>query len=183
MHQPLPNPRHATRLPPHIGKDELARIRHSAYNLPQVVKPADYALDEGQNGEQQLDQLGFVMLQKGVAGQRPSRWIDPRLMDAALAHLDAFPAGAPLRPALLERTNQLHGLGVSRTEGNWTRLTRHTLKLDEIGWPGAELPVHYHALVDEAPVWAFYRSGDLDALRAAIGTPMPYPYATAFRWT
>jgi len=178
MPQTLPNPRHAERLPPHIGKEELARIRHSAYSLPQVVKPADYALPEGKSGEEQLDQLGFVMLQKGVANQRPSRWIDPRLMDAALAHLDAVGTGPQLRPTLLERTNQLHGLGVSRNAGNWTRLTRHTLKLDDIGWPGAELPVHYHALVDEAPVWAFYRSGDMAALRAAIGTPMPYPYAT-----
>jgi len=182
MHQTLPNPRHADRLPPHIGHDELARIRHAAYSLPQVVKPADYAPDEGKAGEAFLDTLGFVLLQKGVAGQRPSRWIDPRLMDAALAHLEAVGTGPQLRPTMLERTNQLHGLGVSRNAGNWTRLTRHTLKLDEIGWPGADLPVlpvHYHALVDEDPVWAFYRTGDMAALQAALGTPVPYPYAKA----
>ncbi len=177
MHPTLPDPRHASRLPPHLDKDDLARIRHAAYNLPQVVKPADYTDAEGAAAEAHLDRLGFVLLQKGVAGQRPSRWIDPRLVDAALAHLDAVEPAAQLRPALLERTNQLHGLGVSRTAGNWTRLTRHTLKLDEIGWPGAELPVHYHALVDEEPVWAYYRSGDRAALLQAIGTPLPYPYA------
>ena len=38
----LPIPRHAERLPPHIGKEQLARIRHAVHHLPQVVKPADY---------------------------------------------------------------------------------------------------------------------------------------------
>ncbi len=179
MPQTLPNPRHADRLPPHIGKDELARIRHAAYSLPQVVKPADYTPAEGKGADEHMDKLGFVMLQKGVAGQRPSRWIEPRLMDAALAHLDALGTGAALRPTMLERTNQLHGLGVSRHGGHWTRLTRHTLKLADIGWPAAELPVHYHARVDEDAVWAYYRSGEMAALHTALGTPQPYPHAAA----
>ena len=41
----LPNPRHAKRLPPHIGKEQFARIRHAAFTLPQVVKPADFVAE------------------------------------------------------------------------------------------------------------------------------------------
>ena len=42
----LANPRHAGRIPKHINAAQLARIRHSAYTLPQVVKPADFVDDD-----------------------------------------------------------------------------------------------------------------------------------------
>ena len=62
----LPNPRHAQRLPPHIGKEELARIRQAAFSLPQVVKPADYLPENTKGFEDHLDKLGLVLLQKPV---------------------------------------------------------------------------------------------------------------------
>ena len=67
----LPTPRHADRLPPHIGKEPLARIRHAVHHLPQVVKPADYLADTHDDFETHLDKLGLILLQKPVAGQRP----------------------------------------------------------------------------------------------------------------
>src|SRR5487761_2199422 len=69
-----PNPRHAARVPAHIGKTQFNRIRQAAYTLPQVVKPGDY-LDERSAGfEDHLDKLGLVLLQKAAAGARPCRW-------------------------------------------------------------------------------------------------------------
>ncbi len=170
----LPQPRHAARVPPEIGPEGLARIRQWAYVLPQVVKPSDHGFTDDAGGEAQLDKAGLVLLQRGVAGQRPSRWIAPRLMAAALAHLDAIGNGPQLRTLQLARTNTLHGLGVSRREGAWTRLISHTLKPDAGGW---QLPVLFHVAVDEEPVWAFFRDGDEAALRAALGAPSRYPQA------
>ena len=93
----LPNPRHAKRLPAHIGKEQFGRIRNAAFGLPQVVKPGDF-VPEGSSGfEEHLDKLGYVLLQKATAGARPSRWIAPELMDAALAHLDAVGSGPGVR--------------------------------------------------------------------------------------
>ena len=68
----LPLPRHAKRVPAHISKDQLARIRHAAYVLPQVVKPADYIAENSAGFEEHLDTLGLVLLQKPVSGSRPS---------------------------------------------------------------------------------------------------------------
>ena len=170
----LPNPRHAPRIPAHIAKEQLARIRQAAYVLPQVVKPADYITERSAGFEDHLDKLGLVLLQKPVAGARPSRWIAPALMDSALAHLDALGTGPSVRPLTLERTAALEGLGVSRHAGAWTRLISHTLELSEPGW---RVPVLLRAPVDDAAVWAFYRNGDKDALLQALGTPPPYPHA------
>lgn len=170
----LPNPRHAERVPAHIGREQLARIRQSAHALPQVVKPSDY-LAEGSDGfEEHLDELGLVLLHKPAGGARPSRWIDPRLMSAALAHLDAVGTGPTARPLMLERSALLEGLGLTRHAGRWTRLVSHVLALSEPGW---RVPVHFRVAVDDEPVWAFYRSGDVPALQAALGPPPPYPHA------
>jgi len=173
----LPLPRHAERLPPHIGKEALARVRQAAYVLPQVVKPADYVPESTPRLEEHLDQLGFVLLQKAVAGQRPSRWIDPALFDSALAHLDAVGAGPQVRTLMLERGRALQGAGVARHGGAWTRLISHALKLAEPGW---QVPVLFRVPVEPETVWAFYRSGDQAALMAALGPPRPYPDAAAF---
>jgi ATP-dependent RNA helicase SUPV3L1/SUV3 len=170
----LPIPRHAERLPPHIGKEQLARIRHAVHHLPQVVKPADYLADTHADFETHLDKLGLILLQKAVPGQRPSRWIDPALMDAGLAHLDAVGSGPKARPLMLERTTALEQMAVSRRAGVWTRLIRHTLKLSEAGWT---VPVLFRVPVDADAVWAFYRSGDKPALLAALGPPPQHPQA------
>ena len=177
----LPTPRHAQRLPPHIGKEQLARIRQAAFSLPQVVKPADYLPENSKGFEDHLDKLGLVLLQKAVAGQRPSRWIEPALMDAALAHLDAmaltFPntaTGPEARALMLQRSGVLQALGVARQAGVWTRLISHALRLSEPGW---QVPVIFRMPVAADAVWAFHRDGDEAALRAALGVPPAYPHA------
>ena len=169
-----PNPRHAQRVPAHLAKEQFNRIRQAAYTLPQVVKPGDY-LDERSAGfEDHLDKLGLVLLQKPVAGARPSRWIDPALMDSALAHLDAVGTGPTVRPLMLERSAALEALGVARRAGAWTRLISHALQLSEAGW---RVPVLFRVPVEADAVWAFYRSGDKPALLAALGKPPAYPHA------
>jgi ATP-dependent RNA helicase SUPV3L1/SUV3 len=171
-----PQPRHAQRVPAHIGKEAFNRIRQAAYTLPQVVKPGDY-LDERGDAlafEQHLDTLGLVLLQKPVAGARPSRWIAPELMDSALAHLDAVGTGPGVRALMQERSAALDAIGVSRHAGTWTRLISHALQLSEPGW---RVPVLFRVAVDAADVWAFYRTGDHAALLAALGPAPAYPHA------
>ena len=125
----LPNPRHAKRVPAHIDKEQFARIRQAAYVLPQVVKPGDYIAERTAGFEEHLDKLGLILLQKAVAGARPSRWIAPDLLDSALAHLDVVGTGPTVRPLMQERTAALEALGVSRDASVWTRLISHTLQL------------------------------------------------------
>jgi len=174
----LPQPRHAKRVPAHITKDQLARIRHAAYVLPQVVKPADFIAENSAGFEEHLDKLGLVLLQKPVSGSRPSRWIEPALMDVALAHLDAVGSGPNVRPLMQERGAVLDALGASRHAGQWTRLISHGQPLAEGGW---RVPVLFRMPVDAALVWDFYRSGDADALRKALGPAPVYPQATALK--
>jgi ATP-dependent RNA helicase SUPV3L1/SUV3 len=173
--QNLPNPRHASRVPAAIGPDALARIRQSAFALPQVVKPADF-IEEGTAGfEQHLDKLGYVLLQKSVGGARPSRWIHPACMAPAVAHLDALgvdSAGPEQRALMLARTAELEAMGVVRRAGAWTRQLLDRLELPEPGWV---LPVAFRVPVDEALVWAFYRDGDAAALQLALGPPPHHP--------
>jgi ATP-dependent RNA helicase SUPV3L1/SUV3 len=171
-----PNPRHAQRLPPHIRKEQFNRIRQAAYTLPQVVKPGDYLDERSPAFEDHLDKLGLVLLQKPVAGARPSRWIEPALIDSALAHLDAVGTGPTVRPTMLERNAALDALGVSRRAGTWTRLISHALQLSEAGW---RVPVLFRVPASADAVFAFYRSGDREALLAALGKPQAYPHAAA----
>ncbi|MFZ2652691.1 MAG: helicase-related protein [Burkholderiaceae bacterium] len=170
----LPNPRHAQRVPPHIGKEQLARIRQAAYTLPQVVKPADFIAEHSAGFEQHLDKLGLVLLQKPVAGARPSRWIAPELMDSALEHLDALGDAPTALPLMQERSAALEALGVTRRQGQWSRLVSQDLVLPEPGW---RVPVWFRVSVDAAPVWAFYRTGDKGALLQALGPAAAYPDA------
>ena len=149
----LPMARHAGRVPAHIEKEALSRIRHAAYTLPQVVKPADYLPEHAQGHDDHLDKLGFVLLQKAVAGQRPSRWIDPALMDAALAHIDAVGQGPEARSLMLQRAALLQGLGVARQAGTWTRLISHALRLGHADW---RVPVIFRVPVAADLVWAFF---------------------------
>jgi ATP-dependent RNA helicase SUPV3L1/SUV3 len=75
---------------------------------------------------------------------------------------------------MLERTSALEALGVSRRAGVWTRLVSHSLRLDEPGW---RVPVLFRVPVEPAAVWAYYRTGDKEALLAALGPPSAYPHA------
>lgn len=175
---PLPNPAHARRLPPHIGRAELQAIRHAAHALPQIVQPADYTDETGAAADAQLDRLGLVQLQKAAAGGRPSRWIDPALIDDALAHIAAVGTGPTARPTMVERTAALEGFGVQRRAGEWTRLVRQTLALSEPGWT---LPFLYRVPVAAPAAWAFYRDGDRDALVAALGPAPRHAQAPALQ--
>ncbi len=170
----LPNPKHASRLPAYITPEQFARIRQAGYALPQVVKPADYVTEGTKGFELYLDKLGLVLLSKPVAGGRPSRWIEPALMDSALAHLDAVGLGSDTRVQMLAHTATLEALGITRRAGQWTRLVSATLVLPETGWP---VPVAFRVDLPAEPIWAFYRSGDAAALTLALGEQTPYPHA------
>jgi ATP-dependent RNA helicase SUPV3L1/SUV3 len=144
------------------------RIRQNAFALPQVVKPADF-VEEGTAGfEAHLDKLGYVLLQKSVSGARPSRWIHPGLMDAALAHLDAA-GGTDARALMLQRAATLEGLGITRRGAQWQWLLSDGLSLADPPWA---LQVAFRMDIAAEPVWAFFRTGDVAALQVALG-PMP----------
>ena len=167
----LPNARHASRVPPGIAPADVARIQQAAYQLPQVVKPADYIDEHAPHFEQHLDGLGLILLQKAVAGARPSRWIAPERMADALRHLDTVGNGPNVRALMQARTVELENLGVTREAGEFDRFLTQTLKLPA---SGVQLRVAYRQPVDAAPVWEFYRTGDLDAFKAALGEAPPY---------
>ena len=171
----LPNPKHASRLPAHITPEQLARIRQAGYALPQVVKPADYVTEGTKGFELHLDKLGLVLLSKPVAGGRPSRWIEPALMDSALTHLDAVGLGSDTRVQMLAHTATLETLGITRRAGQWTRLVSVSLGLPQSDW---QVPVAFRVDLAADPIWAFYRNGDVAALLQALGNDVPYPHAT-----
>jgi ATP-dependent RNA helicase SUPV3L1/SUV3 len=171
----LPNPRHAARLPAGIAAADLARIQQAAYQLPQVVQPADYLDEHAPHPERHLDELGLVLLQKGVAGSRPSRWIAPAHLGAALRHLNEAGTGPQSRKRTLERAAALEELGITRAGGAFDRLLAHPVTLGN-GWT---LDVAHRVPVPDETVWDFHRTGDAEALRAALGAPPPYPDADA----
>ena len=172
----LPIPSHLSRWPAHLAQQPqaLVRIRQAAYNLPQVVKPADVLPDGTPDPDRHLDGLGLVMLQKGVAGARPSRWIDPALADVALKHLDAVGNGPAVRSLMAERAAVLETLGLSRQGSGWQRTLTQTIALSQPGW---RLPVTFRVDVDAEPVWDYFRTGDQAALVRALGAPPAYAHA------
>jgi len=167
----LPHARHAARVPADITPADVARIQQAAYQLPQVVKPADYIDEHAPHFEQHLDGIGMILLQKAVAGSRPSRWIAPERMADALRHLDVVGNGPNVRALMQARTTELENLGVTREAGEFDRFLTQTLKLPA---SGVQLRVAYRQPVPAALVWDFYRSGDLDAFKAALGAAPPY---------
>ncbi|WP_273600372.1 helicase-related protein [Roseateles albus] len=169
----LPVARHLSRLPPEIGPEELLRIRQAAYQLPQVSTPADFSDAEG--AEEQLDQQGLILLQKAVAGARPSRWIAPDLMSVALAHLDVVGTAPGVRALMLQRAAQLEAVGLSRSGLAWSRLCKQALKLSHAGW---QVPVAFKVSADAGPIWDFFRSGDQASLQAAIGPQPAFEHAS-----
>ena len=174
----LPNPRHAERLPAGLGPEQWQRIRQSAYQLPHVLSPADFDAGQPQARPPDLDRLGLILIQKAVSGARPSRWIEPRLIATALAHLDAVGTAPTVRALMQQRSAQLEALGVQRDGLQWQRLCRCPLRLAREGW---ELQVlHRVAIADpaqEAAIWRYYRDGEHQALRTALGQQPAYPHA------
>ncbi len=170
----LPDPRHAARLPPEVSAADAERIRQAAYTLPQVVKPADFITEGTPGFETHLDGKGFILLQKAVADQRPSRWIAPQDMAAALRHLDAVGSARGVRAQMIERGNQLEALGIARQGDRWERDVSQVLHLGQADW---QLPVAFRVIVPAAAVWDFFRSGDVAALTAALGGSPVYPDA------
>jgi len=169
----LPHPRHAARLPAGLGAAEVARIRSAAYNLPQVVKPADYLGEQAHGGDEHLDSLGLILLQRAAAGARPSRWIEPGLMAEALTHLRAVGNGREVRSLMLERTAVLDAMGIARSGSGWRRLATQSPRLSQEAW---RIPVAYWVALDATPVWRYYRDGDRPALVTALGAQPPYPH-------
>jgi len=182
---PLPNPRHAGRVPAQINTAALNRIRQAAYQLPQVLAAADLPVDlvaeHAPDADERMDSLGLVLLQKGVPGQRPSRWIAPELMAEALRHLDLVGTGPKLRALMVERSAALDALGISRAgPAAWERQARQPITLEQHDW---QLEVVHLVPLDAAPVWRFYRDGDSDALRSALLQDSPWPHVAALRDT
>jgi ATP-dependent RNA helicase SUPV3L1/SUV3 len=180
---PLPNARHVARLPPGTSLDGLHRIRQAAYQLPQVVAahdmPADLVAEHAADADERMDKLGLLLLQKGVPGQRPSRWLAPSLIDTALQHLAAVGTGPKLRALMTERSGVLEALGISRAgPDSWERQATHMLHLAQNGW---RVPVVFLTPLDAAPVWRFFRDGDKAALLLALRAVPDYPHATALQ--
>ncbi len=173
-HHGLPHARHAGRVPAHLNTEQVMAIRQSAYNLPQVVKPADFIAEGSTGFEEHLDKLGYILLQKPAAGARPSRWIAPADMDIALDHLAAVGSGRDVRALMTQRGMALETLGITRQGAGWRRLVSQPLTLAESGW---KVPVAFRVAQDAAPVWDFYRCGDAAALQAALGAAPAYPHA------
>ncbi|MEP6505438.1 MAG: helicase-related protein [Betaproteobacteria bacterium] len=161
-------------MPAHLTPADLARVQQAAYQLPQVVKPADYLEEHAPHFEQHLDGLGLILLQKAVAGARPSRWIAPDRLDDALRHLDVVGNGPQVRALMQARTVELENLGVTREAGEWDRFLTQMLPLPT---QGGQIRVAYRQPVPAAPIWDFYRTGDLEAYKIALGDPPLYAAA------
>jgi len=167
---PLPQPRHAARLPAGLAPEDWARIRQAAYALPQVLTPADL---DGEGSDEALERLGCIQISKAAGGARPSRWILPAHIPVALAQLGATPLANTLRTQLQQRLHQLESIGLRREGLVFTRLCIHPLALAHDGW---RIELSHRVPVPEAPVWAFFRDGDTAALRHALGQAPEYSY-------
>ena len=167
---------------PDIPRAQLDRLRRAAYLLPQAVTPAEFHDGPAADGEAALQRAGFVQLQKAAGGARPSRWIAPADLAAALAHLDATGgAGSGALPQMLERRAALIAQGVQRLGAGFVRQVSHSIDVpvpDARPWRVAV--AHLVPLASEV-AWAFHRSGDVDALRAACSGTAPYPQAGEIR--
>ncbi len=160
----------------------LDRLRRAAYLLPQALTPAEFHDGPPAEGEAALQRAGYLQLQKAAAGARPSRWIAPGDVDAALAHLESTGgAGQGALPQMLERRAALIALGVQRIGGRFLRQASHVLAVpvpDAAPW---RVPLAHLVPIEAELAWAFHRSGDADALRAALGPAAPPLHAEAIR--
>lgn len=156
----------------------LERLRRAAYLLPQVITPAEFHDGTPAEGEAALLAAGYLMLQKAASGGRPSRWIAPDDVDAALAHLDATHGAAQgALPQMLERRAALLAQGVQRYAGRFQRQVSQAISVAVPDAPPWQPAVAFLVPVPAETAWAFHRSGDLAALRAALGDAPAYPHA------
>ena len=168
--------------PAEPSRAQLDRLRRVAYLLPQAITPAEFHDGPPAEGEAALQRAGWLMLQKAAGGARPSRWIAPRDVPAALAHLESTGgATSGALPQMLERRAALIAQGVQRVGGGFVRQVSQTLEVAVPDAPGWRVAVAYLVPFDAALAWAFHRSGDLDALRAGFDAPPPYAQAEALR--
>ncbi|MFO1226618.1 helicase-related protein [Roseateles sp.] len=170
----LPHPRHANRLPAGLTPEDWQRLRQNAHALPQVLTPND--LDDGSDAA--YDERGWVQISRSAAGGRPSRWIAPAHIPAALAQLAATPPAPTLRSLMQQRAAQLDALGLRREAQGWTRLAVQPLTLAHEGW---RIELAHRVPQHDAPVWAFFRDGDVGSLRHALGQAPAYEHAPALK--
>ncbi len=177
----LPHPQHARRVPAGISALQVARIRQAAALLPQVLQPDDFSTDEHPGTDKLLDGLGLIQLQRAGPGAKPSRWIAPEDLPAALQQLDAvvdvLRNGPAVRVLMHERALQLDGLGLVRQGTQWLRQLSEPLALAD----GDTIALAWRQPVAADAVWAFFRTGDLPALQAALGVAPACPQAAAVR--
>jgi ATP-dependent RNA helicase SUPV3L1/SUV3 len=170
----LPNLRHLSRVPSHISTEQVARIRKAAFNLPQVVTPGDFLSTKAPRLEDYLDEEGYILLQRPVAGARASRWIDPALLDSALEHLEGMGSNARAKALLTERQEALEQLGVRRKGAQWERVCRSRV---DLGHPGLSLLVAHAQPVAADAVWELFRTGTPTALTRVLQEQPAYPHA------
>ena len=125
----LPTARHASRVPDALTPVDLARIQQAAYQLPQVVKPADYIDEHSPHFEQHLDTLGLILLQKAVAGSRGPAAGSRRIEDGRCTATPwtSSATGPQVRALMQARTVELESLGVTRDAGEFDRFLTETL--------------------------------------------------------
>ena len=171
--RPLPDPRHAARLP--AGFDPLAfeRIRQAAGLLPQVVTAGDMLATPGDDTTARMDALGLILLQKSAPG-RPARWIAPDLLAPALHHLDALGTGPAARAETRERVAALEPLGLVRRQGGWAREVTQGVTLTVRDW---RLTMAFRQPVPDGAVWDFLRTGDRPALLQQLAALPGHPDA------
>jgi len=173
----LPEVAHLQRVPADITSEQVQRVQRDAIDLPQVME-ADRAFSDldVQQAEKLLDEMGWIKLQRAVPGQRPGRWIEPRLIGVALRHLDSVGRGAASRPLRQARSAELDKLGLERDLDGWWRLVRQPITLDSTD-PTRPLTLQlaFEIDQDDAPIWDFHRDGDLEALRRTLGPAPDYP--------
>ena len=168
--------------PIEIPRSQLERLRRAAYLLPQVITPAEFHDGTPAEGEAALHAAGYVQLQKAASGGRPSRWIAPGEVDAALAHLEATGGAAQgALPQMLERRAALLAQGVQRIGGVFQRQVSQTLSVAVPDSPPWRTALAHLVPLPSQLAWTFHRDGDVDALRAALGSAAPHPQADSIR--
>ena len=178
----LPIPLHAKRIPADVNIAAVERIRQSAYLLPQTLTPLDLGELSVTQAEARLEAEGCILLQKALAEHRPSRWIAPDALVAALRQLDAVGTGPGVRALMAERTGVLDALDVSRQGTRWDRLVSQPITLPV---PGAaahwRVTVATRVAVSAEVLWDFYRDGDAAKLRLALGEEVEFAQADELR--
>ena len=170
-------------MPPHrpdTDRARLERLRRAAYLLPQAITPPEFHDGPPAEGEAALQRAGYLQLSKAGAGARPSRWIAPQDVDAALSHLESIGGPSPgALPQMLERRAALLAQGVQRVGGRFVRQVSSPVDVPVPEAAPWRVAVAHLVPVEARIAWDFHRRGDLDALRDALGAVPPHPDAAA----